>query len=45
MPRAALAEEMDYMGAVNEEEQTAAQKEIVEVIARLDSAGELVMES
>lgn len=43
--RAALTEEMDYMGAINEDEQAAAQNEIVEVIARLDQTGELVMES
>lgn len=43
--RAALMEEMEYMGAVPEDEQQAARKEIVDVIARLDQSGELVMET
>jgi flagellar motor switch protein FliG len=43
--REMLAEEMQLMGPVSEDDREAARKEITTVIAQLDQAGELVMES
>lgn len=41
--RESLLEEMSLMGTVSDDEQEAARKEVVDVIQRLDQAGELVM--
>ncbi len=41
--QASLSEEMDLLGTVNSEKREAAQHTIVEVIARMDGTGELVM--
>ena len=41
--RESLSEEMEFMGTIKQDEQQAAQKQITDIIARLDQAGELIM--
>ena len=40
-----LSEEMEFMGNIGNETIEAARKEIVDIILRLDQAGELILEA